>query len=275
VFGTVVSGRPADIAGAESIAGLFINTLPVRVQAPPNASLLPWLKTLQDQQVEMRRYEYSHLVQVQGWSGAPRDLPLFESIYAFENYPVEAPVSGRELSVDVRDYHVVEKVNYPLTMVAGPGQELTLKILYDCRRFDHATITRLLGHLQTLLQGMLADPERRLLDLALLTEAEQQQLVVEWNATKTDYPQDRPIQELFEAQAVRSPDAVATVFGDQQLTYKELNCRANQLAHHLRTLGVGPEALVGVFMERSLEMMVGVLGILKAGSRGRLCAIGP
>jgi amino acid adenylation domain-containing protein len=264
VFGAVVSGRPPELPGADATAGLFINTLPVRVRVSPNAPLLPWLRQLQEQQVEMRRYEYSPLVNVQGWSDVPRDLPLFKCLYAFENYPVDAPVAEHELSVEVRDYHVVEKVTYPLTILSGPSQELTLKALYDRQSFDTSTVDRVLGHFRALLEGIVANPECRLFDLTPLTEAERHQLLVEWNETAADYPQGRCIHGLFEAQVERSPEAIAAVCEGRQLTYEELNKRANQLAHHLRALGVGPEVLVAVCLDRTLEMLIGILGILKA-----------
>ena len=124
---------------------------------------------------------------------------------------------------------------------------------YNTDLFDLATIRRLAGHFQTLLEGIVANPEQRLSDLPLLTEAELQQLLVERNATQIAYPEDSCLQQLIEDQVERTPDAVAVVFKDTQLTYRELNARANQLAHYLRQLGVGPEVLVGLCMERCLE----------------------
>src|SRR2546421_9787278 len=123
----------------------------------------------------------------------------------------------------------------------------------------------MLGHFQTLLEGIVANPEQRLSGLPLLTEAEHQQLLAEWNATQTAYPKDVCIHELFEAQVQQRPDALAVVWEGKQLSYKQLNQRANQLAHYLQRQGVGPEVRVGLRMERSLEMVVGLLGILKAG----------
>jgi amino acid adenylation domain-containing protein/non-ribosomal peptide synthase protein (TIGR01720 family) len=265
VFGATVSGRPADLVGVESMVGLFINTLPVRVLVSPEADLVDWLKQLQAQQVELRHYEYSPLVQVQGWSEVPRGLPLFESIVVFENYPVDASLQQEGGSLEIGDVRAVDQTNYPLTLAAVPGSQLSLQLSYDCRRFDADTITRMLRHLQMLLEGIVADSQQRLTELPLLTSAESQQLLVEWNHTQADYPQDFCIHQLFEAQVERTPEAVAVVFGDEQLTYRELNRRANQLAHHLRSLGVGPDVLVGICVQRSLEMVVGLLGILKAG----------
>ena len=264
VFGATVSGRPADLVGVESMVGLFINTLPVRVLVSPQAHLVQWLQQLQAQQVELRQYEYSPLVQVQGWSEVPRGLPLFESIVVFENYPIDASLQQGG-SLEFRNVRALERTNYPLTLAADPGAQLSLQLSYDCRRFDADTITRMLEHFQILLEGIVADPKQGLSDLPMLTAKERQQLLVEWNHTQVDYPKDVCIHQLFEAQVERTPDAVAIVFEDQQLTYGELNRRANCLAHYLRSLGVGPDTLAGICVERSLEMVVGLLGILKAG----------
>ncbi|HEY9669184.1 MAG TPA: amino acid adenylation domain-containing protein, partial [Coleofasciculaceae cyanobacterium] len=131
--------------------------------------------------------------------------------------------------------------------------------------FDAATITRMMGHFQTLLEAIVDNPQQRVSELPLLSANERHQLLVEWNDTRAEYPLDKCIHQLFEATVERTPDAVAVVLQDQQLTYRELNCRANQLAHYLRSLGVEPDVLVGICIERSLEMLVGLLGILKAG----------
>ncbi|HEY9829956.1 MAG TPA: amino acid adenylation domain-containing protein [Stenomitos sp.] len=139
------------------------------------------------------------------------------------------------------------------------------EVLYDSSLFNAATITRLVRHYQVLLAGIVANPQQPISHLSLLTETERHQLLVEWNNTQTDYPQDSCIHEQLEVQSLKTPDAVAVVFEEQQLTYRELNCRANQLAHHLKKLGVKSEVLVGICVERSLEMVVGILGILKAG----------
>ena len=136
---------------------------------------------------------------------------------------------------------------------------------YDTDLFDEGTIRRMAGHYQRLLEGIVADPGQPISQLPLLTEDERHQMLVEWNDTARGYPADRCVHQLFEEQVGRTPEAVAVVFENQQLTYRELNARSNQLAHYLRDLGVGPEMLVGICLERSLEMVVGLLGILKAG----------
>jgi amino acid adenylation domain-containing protein len=149
--------------------------------------------------------------------------------------------------------------------VAEAGDELSVLINYNTDLYDAATITRLLIHFEVLLQSVVADPHRRVADLPIMTEQELRQILHEWNDTAAPYPREKCVNELFEAQAEARPGAVAAVFDGQEVTYGELNARANRLAHHLRSLGVGPESLVGLSVERSLEMLVGMLGILKAG----------
>jgi amino acid adenylation domain-containing protein/thioester reductase-like protein len=266
VFGATVSGRPADLVGVEGMVGLFINTLPVRVRVSSHCSLLPWLKEIQTRHVEARQYEYSPLVEIQGWSDVHRGLSLFDSILVFENYPREVGLQPWRGSLQIRDVRYFGRTNYPLTIGVMPGTELLLEINYDCLRFDAATVTRMMGHFQTLLEGIAtANTDQRLSDLSLLAEAERHQLLAEWNATRSNYPGDLCLHELFENQMEQTPDAVAVIFEEESLTYRELNHRANQLAHYLQSLGVGPEVLVGIYVDRSLEMVVGMLGVLKAG----------
>jgi amino acid adenylation domain-containing protein len=179
-----------------------------------------------------------------------------------------------ELSREPKFPVVVERVEKLDDHQAGFGNELTLVIpsegkewcwLYNTEALDGDSIARMLDQFATFLQGIVTDPKGRVADLPLLSEPERQKILVEWNDTQADYPKDKCIHQLLEAQVERTPDAPSVVYEDKQLTYRELNARANQLAHYLQKLGVGPEVLVGIFVERSLEMMVGLLGILKAG----------
>lgn len=265
LFGAVVSGRPAELEGVEAMVGLFINTLPVRLKISSNSVVLSWLKQLQNQQAEARQYEYTPLVQIQRWSDIPHGQPLFESILAFQSYPIDVSLQKQSESLNISDVHFIERTHYPLTLVVVPGVELSFQLIYNEFRFDAAIITRMLGHLQTLLVEMVVNFDQRLSDISVLKAEERHQLLLEWNDTQINYPEDKCIHKLFEAQVEKTPDAVAVVFKDEHLTYQELNDHANQLAHHLKALGVGPEVLVGICMERSPKMMVGLLGIMKAG----------
>ena len=265
VFGATRAGRRSALQGAESIVGLLINTLPIRVHVAPERLLLPWLHEIRTQWMALREYEHTPLVQVQQWSDIPPGKPLFESLLVFENYLLDTALQPQGESRAQREFQLLGATNYPLTVTGYFAPALLLEITYDQRRFDQATITRMLGHLQTLLDSMVTTPEQRLVDLPLLTAKERQQLLVDWNDTATAYPHDQCIHQVFEAQVEQTPDTVAVVCGDAQLTYRELNCRANQLAHFLRQQGVGPETLVGVCMERSLTLIIALLGVLKAG----------
>ncbi len=266
IFGATTSGRPAELAGVEGIVGLFINTLPVRVRVDGDRRVEDWLSQLQQRQLAARQFEYCSLVEVQSWSEVPAGNPLFESLLVFENYPVSDELRNSHWGgLSVRGVESHEQTNYPLTVAVVPAATVGLKFQYDRSRFERQTIERMAGHLQTVLEGVVSAPGSRLSELPLLTGKERRQLLVEWNDTAADYPRDKCIHQLFEEQVRRTPDAVAVVFEDRELTYAQLNAQANQLAHYLRQLGVGPEILVAICVERSLEMVVGLLGILKAG----------
>jgi len=265
VFGVTVSGRPPSLVGVESMVGLFINTLPMRVQVSAETQVLDLLKDLQAQQIEWEQYSYSSLADIQGWSDIPRGTSLFESILVFESNTLKTGLKSNHESLELDNFRGVERTNYPLTVVAVPRQQMLVRISYDTNRFDDGTITRLLGHFQTLLEGIISNPEARVSQLSLLTKFEKQQLLGDWNNIHENYLQDKCIHQLFEEQVERTPHNVAVVFENNSLTYQQLNTRANQLAHYLQELGVKPDTLVGICVERSLEMIVGILGILKAG----------
>jgi amino acid adenylation domain-containing protein len=264
VFGATVSGRPSDLAGSNSIVGPFGNTIPVRAPLSPQTSLLSWLKGLQNQLVKRLEHVFIPLSQIHEWSELPHNLRLFGSSF------VPATSIGSYLQSDrtwmkLSDIQRFEGANSPLTLTVQPNHDLTLRIIYNSCRFDGIVIERMLRQCQFLLENTVANPEQHLRDIPILTESERCQLLVDRNDTSAGYPNDKCIHHLFEAQAERTPDAVAIVCSGKQVTYRELNSRANQLARHLRKLGVGPEVPVGLYMERSLEMVIALLGILKAG----------
>jgi amino acid adenylation domain-containing protein/non-ribosomal peptide synthase protein (TIGR01720 family) len=266
VFGATVSGRPATLPGVEEMVGLFINTIPVRVAIDEDQPLVPWLAALQERQVEADAFSWCSLIDIQSWSGVPRGLPLFESIVVFENYPAKE-ISISAGGVTMSQARAFEQTNYPIVLVAAPGESLHLALEYDPGRFDAATVRRMAGHLQTILSAMTSGAAERLADLPLLTRAESRQLLVEWNSRAADYPHaaGKCAHELFAEQAARTPDAIAVVSDKGSLTFDGLNRRANQLAHYLIRHGVGPETVVGVSMERSIEVIVSCLAVWKAG----------
>lgn len=266
VFGTVSSGRPTELAGIEAMIGLFINTLPLRLSVPDQERLLPWLHSIQTKQLEIRQYEFSPLVQIQKWSDISPGLPLFESSQVLENYPVITAQSDQILfgNVAIGRVQAFEKTNFPLSIVAIPGDSLKLEIWYDTRRFDVAVVVRMLGHMRMLLQSMLATPDQPLSSFTLLTTEERHQQTL-WNQTQATFPDDKCLPQLFESQVAQTPEKVAVIYADQSWTYGQVNEQANQLAWHLRHLGVSPGTLVGLCLPRSEVLPVGILGILKAG----------
>lgn len=260
VFGATVSGRPAELEGVESMVGVFINALPVRAYTPPDAFLLTWLQQLMESQVEREEHAHNSLVDIHTWSEVLSGMPLFESLVIFENYPLR----GSETRLKVNDLHLFRQTNYPLTLEASPGTTLKLAISYETSRFEDEAVAQILRRLQLLLEQFAAHPERRLCELTVLT-AEEREQIRRRNDTATPFPFDNGFHGLFEEWTHETPDAIALAIEGQHISYRELNRRANQMARHLRTYGVGAEILVGVFVERSIDMIIAILGILKAG----------
>ncbi|GAI53085.1 unnamed protein product, partial [marine sediment metagenome] len=205
------------------------------------------------------------LTLIQQWIDIPPGKTMFETLVVFENNSLNEALRSQGNKWQNREFIYRGQTNFPLTLLGYADPELLLRVEYDRRRFDQQTIKRMLGHLQTLLQDMILKADMPVSKLFYLKADERKQLTVEWNDTTVDYPPHTCLHQLFEAQVERTPDSVALVFEEKQLTYKELNRKANQLAYYLRGLGVGPDTLVGICAERSLEMVIGLFGILKAG----------
>jgi non-ribosomal peptide synthetase component F len=190
--------------------------------------------------------------------------PVFQAMFALQNVPQETlELPGLRLS-RMNGEWVTAKFDLSLQVSEGPSG-LQGHFEYATDLFDGSTIERLCGHYRTLLEGIVAAPQARPSELPLLSTDERHRILVEWNGTAAAYPREKCLHEVFAEQAARTSDAVALIFEDQELSYGELDRRSNQLAHHLQKLGVGPEVIVGLCVERSLEMVVGLLGILKTG----------
>ena len=262
VFGITVAGRPPEIAGIESMVGLFINTLPLRVRLPASKPLLAVMKELQDGQSRLMAHQHLGLAEIQRLAGLGE---LFDTLAVFENYPVDRGSLAAEAGgLRLTDVGGLDVTHYPLGLAAIPGKRLQLRLDYRPDLFERANAEAMVGRLVRLLEAVVAEPERAIGSLDLLTPEERRTILHAWNDTARAIP-SATLPELFAAQVARTPDAVAVVCEDQSLTYVELDARANQLAHHLRALGVGPETVVGLCVERSPAMLVGLIGILKAG----------
>lgn len=224
-----------------------------------------WLQRLQTDQVAARVYDYTPLTSAHIWSELPPGEPIFETLFVFENYPTLRYGQKRPSGLKLRRGRSIERANVPFSLLVVTGDELEIKAIYDRSRFASETVQRLLGHYQMLLQGMMGD-SHPLSHMPLLSPAEREQMLVEWNKTDRPYMDGQCFHDLFFDQVRRTPDNIAAVFEGKQLTYAYLNTHANRVAHYLRDLGARPEVRVALFIERGLEFIVAFLGILKAGA---------
>jgi amino acid adenylation domain-containing protein len=266
VVGAPIAGRTR--TETEGLIGFFVNTLALRTDLSGNPTFRQLLRRVRE--VTLGAYAHPDIPfeQLVEELQPERDMsrtPIFQVALAMQNVPHhKLELRGLTLRYERADSGTAK---FDLTLfVSEPKAGLQMAMEYCTDLFDAGTIARLLGHFRTLLDGIVADPDRRLSELPLLPEPERHQLLVEANATTTDYPHDATIGDLFQAQVGRTPDAVAVTAEGARLSYRELDARANRLAHYLRSRGAGPEARVGICLERSVDLVVGVLAIVKAGA---------
>jgi amino acid adenylation domain-containing protein len=265
LIGSPIANR--NKAEIEPLIGFFVNTLVLRTLFSENLTFTELLQQIKQTTLSAYNHQDVPFEQIVDAVKVERSLshsPLFQVMFVLQNTPSETiklpDVTLTPLTLEK------ETTNFDLTLDIEPSEQgLVANWEYNSDLFEDATITRMLGHFENILTSVLANPQQQVNQINLLTAAERNQLLYEWNDTKVDYPQNKCIHQLFEEQVNKTPDGVAVIFEKQQLTYQELNQKANQLAHYLQQLGVKPETLVGICVERSLEMVIGLLGILKAG----------
>ncbi|AEV61857.1 non-ribosomal peptide synthetase [Pseudomonas ogarae] len=264
-FGATVAGRPADLPGIEQQIGLFINTLPVIASPRAEHSLDSWLQAVQTQNLALREFEHTALLDIQRWAGQGGET-LFDSLLVFENYPIaQALEQGAPDGLRFGAVATQEQTNYPLTLLVGLDRQLSVHMSYQRASFAPATVARLAAHLTQLLGQMTAHGERCLGELSMLEFDEHQRLTHDWNPVDAPFEQARCIHQMIARQVEATPDALAVTFANTRLSYSELDGRANRLAHKLIELGVGPEVRVGVAMPRSEHLLIALLAVLKAG----------
>jgi amino acid adenylation domain-containing protein len=265
VIGSPVANR--NRLETEGVIGFFVNTLVLRTDLCGKRSFKELLYHVRDVCFGAHAHQdlpFERLVQeLQPERNVSRN-PLFQVMFLLQNTPSYVP-KLKELTLGRMGVDTGTS-KFDLTLgLAERNEKLVGFFEYNTDLFDRSTIKRMVDHFEMLLRGIVANPDQPLSALPLLTQGERHQLLAEWNDTKANYPKDTCVHELFEARVERTPEAIAIQFEGKQLTYRELNSRANQLAHYLYGLGIGPEKFVGIFVERSLEMVIGLLGILKAG----------
>ncbi len=264
LFGITVAGRPTDLSGSEQMLGMFINSLPLRIGLKPNQRILEFMASLVAQNLDMRRYEYLPLLRVQALSEVRRERGLFDTLLVFENYPIDPSLHGDDGELYLTGVEVRTHNNYPLTVTVVPGAQLEITFTYQRERFERRGIERLLDSFRHLLNSVILHPDARLAEIPLLTEAERRR-IEDWNRTERAWEAPRDFVARFEAQVLRSPDAVAGSCGEQAITYAALAERAGRIASRLRSHGVGPETLVAILDERGLDFLTAILGVFKAG----------
>ncbi|RMW27810.1 hypothetical protein ALO97_00600 [Pseudomonas syringae pv. tagetis] len=269
VFGVTVAGRPVELPQMQRTVGLFINTIALRVGMPADdqrCSVRQWLSQLLDSNMQLREYEYLPLVTIQENSELPKGQPLFDSLFVFENAPVEVSVLDRAQSLNATSDSGRTHTNYPLTAVCYPGDDLGLHLSYDQRYFDESTVQNMLAEFKRLLLALIEGFHGDMAELALVSDQERSFLIEGCNQSEHAYPLDKSYVELFEAQVEAHPQRTAVSCLDRQLSYAELNIASNRLGHVLIKAGIGFDQPVAVLAERGPELLGMIIGSFKAGA---------
>ncbi|NNA51042.1 non-ribosomal peptide synthetase [Pseudomonas lactis] len=269
LFGVTVAGRPVDMPEMQRTVGLFINSIALRVKLPEDGqtcSVRQWLSALLDSNMQLREYEYLPLVTIQEHSELPKGQPLFDSLFVFENAPVEVSVLDRAQSLNATSDSGRTHTNFPLTAVCYPGDDLGLHLSYDQRYFDESTVQGMLAEFKRLLLALVQGFHGDMAELPLIGEQEREFLVEGCNQSAHAYPLERSYIELFEAQVAQHPQRIAASCLDQQWSYDELNRRSNGLGHALIAAGVGQDQPVALLAERGLDLLGMIIGSFKAGA---------
>ncbi|MCK3851750.1 non-ribosomal peptide synthetase [Pseudomonas sp. W2Jun17] len=269
LFGVTVAGRPVEMPEMQRTVGLFINSIALRVKLPEDGqpcSVRQWLSALLDSNMQLREYEYLPLVTIQEHSELPKGQPLFDSLFVFENAPVEVSVLDRAQSLNATSDSGRTHTNFPLTAVCYPGDDLGLHLSYDQRYFDESTVQGMLSEFKRLLLALVQGFHGDMADLPLIGEQEREFLVEGCNQSAHAYPLERSYIELFEQQVAQHPQRIAASCLDQQWSYDELNRRSNGLGHALIAAGVGLDQPVALLAERGLDLLGMIIGSFKAGA---------
>ncbi|MDM8562425.1 amino acid adenylation domain-containing protein, partial [Candidatus Marithioploca araucensis] len=262
-FGVTVSGRNVPLAGIEQMMGLLINTLPLRIDTHPDILVKDYLQQVQTQHQDNNHHAHKALFEIQNLSEIPNGISLFDTLLAFESYPLGDAFEQVDDSYEIGNMSAIEYTNYPLTLMVVPGETLLFRMVYDSNRIDQDKLDRLWGHFNNLLNAITKHPEHTISSLAMLTEAEYHQLQT-WNDTAAPTTENT-LLDLFEQQARRTPNNIALICEDEQLTYQQVNQSANQLANYLLECHLPLKPLIAVVLERSMQMIISVLAVLKAG----------
>lgn len=265
IFGATVSGRSEQYPGAENIVGMFINTLPLRIRLNENMNLLALLKLVQNTQQNIVTHQSNSLMEIQKKLGLESEVALFNSILVFENFPVSEKLKQENPWFTVEGFHSYEKTNYPITISVEPNDTINFRVLFDNQLYRKETMVRLLGHLACLLEAFPRSEAKNIFDIPYISELERKALD-HWNNTETDYPRESSLVELVEQSVRQNPQQIALKFDDLVLSYEQLNKLANQFSHYLQEQGAGKGKRIVLFMDRSEELLISALAVIKTGA---------
>ena len=257
VFGQTVSGRPADLVGSEFIVGLLINTLPVRAKIDNHAAVFDWIQGFHNSLIELRDYEHTPLYEIQKCTDIPSKEELFKSIFVFENYPIDESVNNTNLSLSIEDIDSFERTNYPITIVSGPGKEIPIEIAFDNSKINEELVDNLLNHFKIIIEQIITNPKQKIKELKLVSN------ILE---IPTEHHILEDIVVEFENVVKKYSEQPALVYEGKGISYNKLNQRSNEVANYLIEHRLGLEDKIGIFINRSPEMIYAILGVLKAGA---------
>ncbi len=278
-FGTTVSGRPAQIKGIEDIVGLFINTIPLRIQTPPDEKIRDIVYRIDHALQAREEFENTPLLDIKNYSSLNSGESLFDTIVAIENYPLDSRLIPQNSPLTIHSYTMTEMTHYDLTVGIMLFNEIEVKFSYNPELFEKETIIKLAAHFKTIIQHTIEHPEWELSQLEIISVDEKNRILYDFNNTAAEYPRNKSIHHLFEEQSRRTPDHIALIGAASvvrasshrshsltqcQLTYAELNNKSTRLSHYLIHHGVLPNNIIAIMLERSIEMVIGILGILKS-----------
>jgi len=267
VFGAVVSGRPSEIEGIENIIGLLINTVPVRIKCSESIEFSQLLTDIQKNSISSKSYEYLSLAEIQANSALKGNL--IDHIFIFENYPLQEEIksagAGQYPGFKIEEMEIQEQTNYDLDISIIPGSRFIINYSYNALVYGRDLIERTAARFLHILRQVEENPRTVIKNIEIITEKEKKQVLFDFNDNQMEYPKDKSVRELFEDQVEHTPDHAAVVFEDKTMTYQELNQKANQLGTLLGEKGIKPGDIAGIMVGKSIEMMVGIIGIVKAG----------
>jgi len=276
IFGTTVSGRSAKVPGIENMVGLFINTIPLRVQTGPHESIGDILRRVNTALQKREAYDHTPLVKIKEYSELGNEEHFFDHIVVIENYPLDNSLVPGNSRLSLESFSMAEKTHYDLTVGITVFENIKVTFAYNQEKFTEDSMVRLAHHFRAMLETISHDPETQIPAIEIISPREKEQLLYEFNDTAAEFPKNKTIQRLFAEQVERTPDNTAAA-GPQPvknrtnrtymtyISYRELSNRAHGLAGALQQKGIGPDTIAAIMAARSVEMIIGILGILKAG----------